>query len=261
MTDPQPESEARRAPTYLQSTQWTFTAAVGVFFAGVVGALVAASVAQGLDPDISDIDFAISVFIGQFLGYGSAVWYLTDRNEGADLGLRLQRRDWWGLPAGFVMQIVVTLALSPLIEWLGGGEEPQQQVAELSTQLTGGWHIGAFGLAVVVMAPFFEEVIFRGLLLSRLLRSVPSWAAVLLSAAAFGGVHLADPDAVFVVPGLIVIGLVLGFAALWSGSLGLPIMIHAGSNLTAFVALVALAGDPEPAQGLLWPVGLGLLFG
>lgn len=44
-------------------------------------------------------------------------------------------------------------------------------------------------LAIVVAAPVVEEVIFRGLMLNRLARAMPGWAAVLVSAAIFGACH------------------------------------------------------------------------
>jgi len=49
----------------------------------------------------------------------------------------------------------------------------------------------AYGLvAVAVMAPFFEEFIFRGVMLDGLLKRKSTWTAILISAALFGLVHL-----------------------------------------------------------------------
>jgi membrane protease YdiL (CAAX protease family) len=61
---------------------------------------------------------------------------------------------------------------------------------------------------------------------------------VIVSASVFAGIHLIDPDAIYVVPGLFVIGLVLGYQALHTGRLGLSIMTHAGVNLLAAIALL-----------------------
>jgi membrane protease YdiL (CAAX protease family) len=91
---------------------------------------------------------------------------------------------------------------------------------------------------LVVVAPLSEELLFRGVLLSRLSRGLSPTNAVVVSAALFAGIHLIDPDAAFVVPGLFVIGLVLGYQALRTGRIGLSIMTHAGVNLLAAIALV-----------------------
>ena len=44
-------------------------------------------------------------------------------------------------------------------------------------------------LAVAVVAPVVEELIFRGLMLNRLRMVMPGWVAVLLSSAVFGACH------------------------------------------------------------------------
>ena len=51
-------------------------------------------------------------------------------------------------------------------------------------------------------------------------------------------IHLLDPSAIAALPGLLLVGIVLGYAAIRTGSLSLPIMLHAGVNLTAAVALM-----------------------
>ena len=98
-----------------------------------------------------------------------------------------------------------------------------------------------FLFLVVVLAPLVEEVIFRGMLLSRLRRSFGRWASILISAAAFALIHLIDPNAVFAVPSLFLVGIGLGWYALPYGDLSVPIFVHAGVNLTGAVFL--LYGD------------------
>ena len=61
--------------------------------------------------------------------------------------------------------------------------------------------------------------------------------AVVIQAVAFGAVHLVDPGAILAVPGLILIGLALGWAAQRYNSLSVPILLHAGVNLTATIVL------------------------
>lgn len=68
-------------------------------------------------------------------------------------------------------------------------------------------------------------------------RSVVGWA-VIVQAIAFAAIHLLDPNAIAVIPGVFLIGLALGFAAVKSRDLSLPIFIHAGVNLLAAALLV-----------------------
>ncbi len=70
-----------------------------------------------------------------------------------------------------------------------------------------------------------------------------------MSAAVFAAIHLVDPVAIYAVPGLFLIGIALGWFALATGDLSLPIAVHAGVNLTA-VVLITFAEDlTETAPG------------
>ena len=51
---------------------------------------------------------------------------------------------------------------------------------------------GLVVLAVVLLAPFFEELLFRGYLFTALLTVLPMWAVQLVTATAFGLVHGLD---------------------------------------------------------------------
>lgn len=79
----------------------------------------------------------------------------------------------------------------------------------------------------VVMAPLFEEIAFRGLILGGLQRSLTLWESLVVSAFAFAMVHLAVPSLVTHLP----LGLYLGWLRHRSGSLWPPIYAHACYNL------------------------------
>jgi membrane protease YdiL (CAAX protease family) len=59
-----------------------------------------------------------------------------------------------------------------------------------------------------------------------------------VSAGAFAVIHLIDPNAAFAVPSLFVIGVALGWSALRYGDLSVPILVHAGVNLSGAVVLI-----------------------
>jgi membrane protease YdiL (CAAX protease family) len=89
-------------------------------------------------------------------------------------------------------------------------------------------------LAVVAGAPFFEELFFRGFLLTGLRRSVlGDTGAVLSCALAWAAIHLQYD--LYDITTIFVFGLVLGAARLRSGSLWTPITMHVLANLVATV--------------------------
>lgn len=79
------------------------------------------------------------------------------------------------------LYILVRLALGLLPrEWMDSYDQA-------SSGLGSGGAVGA--VAIVIVAPVVEEVIFRGLIMTRLRRVMPGWLAVVLSAAVFGACH------------------------------------------------------------------------
>ena len=99
----------------------------------------------------------------------------------------------------------------------------------------GAWAI----VTVVVMAPLFEEVIFRGVLLESTRAKYGVMAAWLVSSAVFGIVHVHPTVAV----NAFAIGLVLGFVYMRTDSLWSTIILHAVNNGIAYLALVTGHGN------------------
>lgn len=168
------------------------------------------------------------VFVSRFKGQGSLR---------RDFGLELRTTDARGLVWGVGLQFLLTLSVLPL-SWLSDGSERQQLLEDLEKSrqpLT----IVFFFLGAVVMAPLVEELLYRGLLLRALLRRVGPGPAVFVSAIVFAVVHVVgDTSALEFVPALAGLGIVLGVVAVRTGDLSLPILIHAGFNLTTAVAFL-----------------------
>lgn len=99
-----------------------------------------------------------------------------------------------------------------------------------------------FWIALVIAAPLFEEVFFRGFLFSGLASSVLRPAgAIVLTAAVWAVIHL-QYDAYEI--GLIFcLGLVLGAARLATGSLAAPLVMHATMNFVATVQAALLVAQ------------------
>jgi membrane protease YdiL (CAAX protease family) len=169
------------------------------------------------------------------------MWLSRLRGTGSlatDVGLVLKPGDWWGVPAGMGLQIAIALMTAPLIYWLYPDGPPEQAVAEIATTSQTLLDQVLVIVAVAVGAPIIEEMLFRGVLLSTLRRRLPAWAAVAMSAVVFAAIHLVDPNAAAAVPGLFLLGLVLGWAALRRGDLSLAIPLHSGINLLAAISLL-----------------------
>jgi membrane protease YdiL (CAAX protease family) len=97
--------------------------------------------------------------------------------------------------------------------------------------------LACFAFTAMVLAPLFEETLFRGVLLPVLGRWLGSGLAVLLSAALFAAAHLSLAE---LVP-LFVLGSGLGLLRLRSGRLASSVLMHALWNGLTFANLLLLA--------------------
>lgn len=111
-----------------------------------------------------------------------------------------------------ILYLLVTLVLAVLPEaWLESYAEASASLNQTGLIVT---------LATVAAAPITEEIVFRGLILSRLSRAMPGWLAVVLSALLFGLCHGQPVWMAYA----FVLGLFFGLAARRSGSI-LPSML------------------------------------
>jgi len=96
-------------------------------------------------------------------------------------------------------------------------------------------------IALALVPAIVEEALFRGLLLAALIPMLGRWKAILAASFLFAGYHL-DVQR-FLVQGLL--GVLLGWLRVRTGSLIVPILVHLGYNLAILGAggvLVELAG-------------------
>ena len=85
----------------------------------------------------------------------------------------------------------------------------------------------------VVFAPAQEELIFRGYLYGLARRHLGVGAGLVISSALFAGIHLHLPS----FAGLFVLALCLALAYEWTGSIFVPMAMHAMFNLLSVVVL------------------------
>lgn len=184
----------------------------------------------------------------------------------AALTLWLTRRFWreqWSVadPPGFgfvrperpwmffAMAVAAAVALayggSWLTEFLAHGHAFHQDVSVMGKNVPLGMRI-ALAALVVCVAPLIEELLFRGVLLSGLMRRMPVWPAILVSALIFGGAHLPDfKFAWYPIPDLMLLGVALAWLRVKSRSLWPSVAMHATNNLLAAIGWFVVAHPPH----------------
>jgi len=116
---------------------------------------------------------------------------------------------------------------------------PEQESVETFKQLNQPVLIFGFMLQAVVLSPFIEELFFRGFLLTFLRRYTSTLGAILLSAGVFAFAHV-NLDSV--IP-LWFLGVVLGIVYQHTGSLWVPLGVHACWNFFTAVGLLLDKGN------------------
>lgn len=149
-------------------------------------------------------------------------------------------------PTFYLAAVALGLVLPPLggwlTQWLAHGHPVTQNVEQLGHSATPGLRM-LLAVMVVSIGPLVEEVLFRGALLSALLRRLPVGWAVAACVLLFGVVHL--PGLHFkwyALPDLMLLALALCWLRLKSGSLWPSVLAHGVNNAVAMIALfVAVA--------------------
>jgi len=135
------------------------------------------------------------------------------------------------------LALVGSAAIGWLVDLLGAPVSEQASILEI----VAGWHDGTdrvtmmvLGVCAVVLAPFAEECLFRGLLFARLRRSSGRPVAYVVTAIGFAAIHGN-------VAGLVVyvwLGLVFAWSMERTGRVGAAIAVHMGNNAFAFGLLL-----------------------
>jgi uncharacterized protein len=218
----------------------------------LIGALVVVAIAgYGTeDPSKYPLWLVAITQIPQWIGLIGVCWFASRTwgtgNIRNDYGLRFRFSDAVGFPIGILLQLVFVKALYKILgplyrlifnsthwSWfdISKLDEPAK---ELTAKGRGAVGVLLLILVVVVGAPLFEELFFRGLVLRSFAARYNDGLALVGSAIMFGLIHWQPLQ----LPALIMFGLVVGSAAQRTGRLGLGMAIHAGFNATAVVTLL-----------------------
>lgn len=169
-----------------------------------------------------------------------AVLVLLLRNLPEGEGRLLQWLPSWQCWPQALRGLLMSLPLVALLGWLverlwpdAGGSNPL-----LEEVLNGrsGVAIGLLAITATVLAPLFEEVLFRGVLLPVVGRRWGVSAGILVSALVFALAHLSLSEA----PPLLALGIGLGWLRWSSGRLFSTVLMHSLWNGLTFVNLLLL---------------------
>ena len=176
-----------------------------------------------------------------------AVWIFGIRRRGMDwsaVGFRRASLGW------IVVATLAAVACMPLVAGVTQAfqalldrpvSSPQ---AEVLAPAADSW-IGVIGLILLggLAAPFAEELLFRGVLYPLLRRVWGVSVGAVVSAAVFSVVH----GFVDVIPGTFLLGVILALLYERTGSLWVPLTLHAVFNSANFILMfVALTASIEP---------------
>ena len=226
---------------------WGPLEALWVYLTALLTVALLATPFFGLFPDSSTARGLASIAVA-LAQAGVLLAWLRWRHPGAAaaIGLRAPERLralLAGIRFGIVLYpatvLVAGTALQALLGFLTGGTvSPPQQIPSDLPPLG----VAVFGVYAVVVAPFAEELFFRGILFSALEARRGFGVAALLSSLAFAAVHYVPapwPDAVLLMAVMIPTGFGLAWIRSRRGSLYASIGAHLAFNVIG-LALIAV---------------------
>lgn len=85
--------------------------------------------------------------------------------------------------------------------------------------------------AIIVLMPFFEEILFRGLFMGELLKSFRPWSSIIIQAAFFAAAHMMLFQSIFTFG----VGVLLGIVYYKTQSLKTATLFHGAFNLSVII--------------------------
>jgi membrane protease YdiL (CAAX protease family) len=183
---------------------------------------------------------AVAALAIQFLAYG--FWFLFLY---ALLKVRYNRPFWqslaWRLPPGGTSRFLIVGVLLAFVVALAGAalrtpdiDMPMKELLRDRVSLI------LVGIFAITVGPLCEELMFRGFLLPLLAQSLGAALGVLLTSFGFAALH--GPQYAWSWQHIVLItfaGAVFGWVRLRTGSTAAATVMHAGYNLTFFIAFLA----------------------
>lgn len=153
------------------------------------------------------------------------------------VALGLAKPRWWLVLLWMVPGLAVAMTVVRAADYLNlvvlQRPPDTQSVVQLVIDQSSPPLLALIALGAVVLAPFAEEVVFRGFLFRNLRDSLGKGLAMVVSGFAFAIIHF---EPTLILP-LTALGIGLALLYEWSGSLWVPIAVHALWNLFALVKI------------------------
>jgi len=215
--------------------------ATGGFFTLIVTAVLTPHGTSSITPEQKNLlTLYATIIIEGSLGLWVWLWVRLRHRVGLEaLGVRLRRGD---IGAGILTalvglaaaQVITQIVISITETTIG---HPIRQPKQLPPGLHGAGQLTAAAIAVILVAPFAEELFFRGFLYQAFRRWRGVTQAILLSAAVFALSH----GAPLLIVGIFPLGIVLAYMFERKGSLVVTITAHMTYNLIGFIFLVTIS--------------------
>ena len=144
----------------------------------------------------------------------------------------------WSAGGGLLLALVVSAVAS----FLHTPEVPSPLAGLTKSPLT----LALVGIMAITLAPFFEELFFRGFLQPLFSKTFGAGAGILITAAIFGGLHA--PEYAYAwqyAVAITFVGAVLGWVRYRSGSIIPGTVLHGAFNTMAVITLVASKFSPN----------------
>jgi len=233
-----------RRPAYVPDTPWRPIEATGATIAALllslaIGLPLALAVAVAADADV-----IATTVLGTLLQQGlmiAIVLWLARRRGGTwsrVLALGPPRGGVWSYAEGAAILIGTVAIMSTAIHTL----DPtliKSDLKQFAAILNSPWWWAMFPM-VGIGAPLWEELAFRGFLFSAIAQSrLGTMGAAIITSAIWAAVH---PYSVLGVIQVFVIGMIFAAILIRTGSLRVPIVIHAVYNIALTTVLVSDAG-------------------
>lgn len=136
-------------------------------------------------------------------------------------------------PVALVIYVAISVLLSTIISNIFTGIDMEQVQETGFDNLSQNYEYYLAFVALVIIAPFAEEVIFRGYLFGKLKKNVPVWAAIIVTSITFGAVHGAWNLAI----DTFALSVVMCLLREYTGSIWSSILLHMMKNGIAYYFL------------------------
>lgn len=169
------------------------------FFVAQLFSMLLIRVVDYIGIDLSEMNQSVLMLILSALAYMFMIVFiigiphLAIKNSTSLKEIGITRLPSWTdillSPAALVIYLLISVILSTLFSMIFPSVDLNQAQETGFNNLTQNYEYYLAFIALVILAPVAEEVIFRGYLYGKLKKYVPIWAAIIMTSIVFGAVH------------------------------------------------------------------------